>query len=146
MQKHPTNSYHEKLIYSPEMIQSEWGNMSDRFVDLIKGGWANEKVLDLIEHIKKSNYSSEFYPGSSMGRLLISKPKNGKLNYQRTLSVETKMHQKEIVLEYSDWDIIKDKSENPILWRTECLPENLIEKFEEFIKWNKNWFFHSYSY
>tara|TARA_R100000935_G_C2713494_1_gene115035 strand:+ start:63 stop:485 length:423 start_codon:yes stop_codon:yes gene_type:complete len=139
MEKHPTNAYHEKLIYSTDILQLEWNKMSNRFVDLIKGGWANEKVLDLIEHIKNSKYSSEFYPGSSLGRLLISKPENGKLNFQRTLTVETKMNKKEIVLEYSDWDAIKDKSENPVLWRNECQPENLIEKFNEFIKWNKNW-------
>ncbi|MAL58552.1 MAG: hypothetical protein CMC14_00740 [Flavobacteriaceae bacterium] len=139
MQKHPINAYHEKLTYSPEMLYSEWNKIAERFADLIKGGWANETVLDLIDHIKNSKYSSEFYPGSSLGRLLISKPENGKLNYQRTLSVETKMNEKEIVLEYSDWDTINDKSENPVLWRTECQPENLIEKFDEFIKWNKNW-------
>jgi hypothetical protein len=106
---------------------------------LIKGGWANEKVLDLIEYIKSSKYSTEFYPDSSLGRLLISKLENGKLNYQRTLTVKTKMNQKEIILEYSDWNAIKDKSENPVLWKAECQPENLIEKFNGFIKWNKNW-------
>ncbi|MGV7105755.1 hypothetical protein [Flavobacterium sp. U410] len=121
------------------MLHSEWSKIEERFTDLIKGGWANEKVLDLIEYIKSSKYSTEFYPDSSLGRLLISKLENGKLNYHRTLTVKTKMNQKEIILEYSDWNVIKDKSENPVLWKAECQPRNLIEKFNEFIKWNKNW-------
>lgn len=109
-------------------------------MDLINGGWASEKILDLIEHIKQNKYSSELYPGSSLGRLLISKPENGKLNYQRTLTVETKMNMKEISFEYSDWDIISDISESPVLRKAECEPEKLIDMFEEFLKWNKNWF------
>ena len=48
MQKHPINAYHEKLTYSPEMLYSEWNKIAERFADLIKGGWANETVLDLI--------------------------------------------------------------------------------------------------
>lgn len=139
MQKHPTNNYLEKLTYTPEILQLEWRKMSETFVDLVKSGWANKNFLDLIEHIINSKYSSELYPGSSLGRLLISKPENGKLNYQRTLTVETKMNKKEIALEYSDWDNIKKVNETNVLWRTECVAENLIEKFDEFLKWNKNW-------
>ena len=49
MQKHPTNANHEKLTYSPEMLYSEWNKIAERFADLIKGGWANETVLDKIQ-------------------------------------------------------------------------------------------------
>ena len=139
MQKHPTIGLKENLSYTSEMLKSEWTIISGRFKLLIEGKRATEKVMELIEYIENSKYSTELYPGSSLGRLLISKPEGGKLNYQRTLSIDTSPFRKRILLEYSDWDTVQDRSENPVLWRVECEPENLIDTFEGFIKWNKNW-------
>lgn len=131
----------EQLIYTPEMLEKEWENIVCRFEDLIEGGWANEAVLNLIKYIRKTQYSKLLFPGSSLGTLLISKPRNGKLNYQQTLSISDQGSKNKIKLNYSDWDIInkEEDAERAILWNEEINNEELIDKFEEFMNWNRNW-------
>ena len=76
-----------------------------------------------------------------MGTLLISKPTNGRLNYQQTLAISISEEKGKIELEYSDWDKINNRDEwrNAILWKAECYEDKLKDKFLQFIKWNKNW-------
>lgn len=131
----------EQLTYTPEMLRKEWDKYVGHFKNLISGGWTNKGVINLIEYIRKKNHADNFFPGSSLGTLLISKPKNGKLNYQQTLAVSVDKLTNKISLSYSDWDTI-DKQEDwksAILWTAECSEEQLVFKFEEFAKWNKKW-------
>src|SRR5690606_31440422 len=111
------------------------------FEMIINGGWTNRSILDFIKYIRLSKYAEIFFPGSSMGTLLISKPDKGRLNYQRTLAISFDNQKNTFKLSYSDWDTI-DKREDykrAILWEQECDIDELQMKFEEFIKWNKNW-------
>ena len=142
IKKHKMIADFEQLTYTPEMLQNVWVKFADSFQLLINGGWTNNNVLDLIKYIIDKGYSNKFFPGSSMGTLLISKPKNGKLNYQQTLRISVDNVTNKVLLSYSDWDIIEKKEDwkKTIIWTAECSAEQLKEKFEEFIKWNKGWY------
>lgn len=141
VEKHKMIADFEQLTYSPEMLREVWNNQGHQFKGLISAGWTNEKVLQLIDHIRKTKYAAELFPGSSMGALLLSKPRRGKLNYQQTLTVSFDNQRNKFIMKYSDWDIIdnKDEWEKSILWEAECIGEELTNKFDEFIAWNTNW-------
>ena len=76
-----------------------------------------------------------------MGTLLISKPNNGKLNYQQTLAIRFNRETDKLNLDYSDWDTVEREEDfkEAIIWAAECSGQELQEKFEEFIAWNKAW-------
>jgi hypothetical protein len=141
VEKHKMIADFEQLTYSPEMLREVWNNQEEQFKGLISAGWTNERVLHLIEYIRKSKYAAELFPGSSMGTLLISKPRHGQLNYQQTLAVSFDNQKNNFIMKYSDWDIIdnQDEWEKSILWKVECNGEELKNKFDEFIMWNTNW-------
>ncbi|MBK9726529.1 MAG: hypothetical protein IPO86_00260 [Saprospiraceae bacterium] len=141
VEKHKLFADFEMLTYTPEMLREEWKKSIEYFKSKVKGGWANESIINLVRYIISKEYDDKFFPGSSLGRLLISKPKDGILNYQQTLTISTDQETNKIKFEYSDWDTIEDKKdfEKSIIWSCECLDSQLQEKFEEFISWNKNW-------
>jgi hypothetical protein len=141
VEKHRMIADFEQLTYTPEMLRKEWDKQVDHFESLIASGWTNKGVVDLIEYIRHTNYAETFFPGSSIGTLLISKPEDGKLNYQQTLAISVDNQTNKIFLEYTDWDTI-DKEEDwkrTVLWSAECLEGQLEDKFKEFIEWNKKW-------
>jgi hypothetical protein len=131
----------EQLTYTSEMLKEVWDNLVERFNLLIKGGRTNKHVLDLINYIRTTDYANKFFPGSSLGTLLISKPINGRLNYQQTLEISVDKAKDNIQLKYSDYDAIdnRDDWQKAILWTAECQGDKLKDKFLEFIEWNENW-------
>jgi hypothetical protein len=139
VEKHKMIADFEQLTYTPEMLREVWDNKVKSFQDLISGGWTNEYVLDFINYIRTTEYANIFFPGSSLGTLLISKPTNGKLNYQQTLAIS--VENEKIKLKYSDWDAIDtpDDWKKTVLWIAECHGRELKVKFLEFIEWNTNW-------
>jgi hypothetical protein len=137
--KHAINDERQKIHFNSQMLNEEWDNISEDFHLIVNGGWANEKMINFINYVKKSKYSSQLYPGTSLGVLLISKPENGKLNFQRTLAIDSKKNQNKVTLKYTDWDTIETEKEDPTLWEEECDFVELEIKFEEFMKWNKYW-------
>ncbi len=123
------------------MLLEIWIKQEEHFKSLIRASWTNEKILQLIEHIRTTRHVAELFPGSSMGTLLISKLRNGKLNYQQTLAVSFDIQKSKFIMKYSDWDTIdsKEEWEKSIIWQTECDGEDLKNKFDEFIEWNATW-------
>jgi hypothetical protein len=141
VERHKMIAAFEQLDYSSEMLRNAWDNQSQDFKGLISGGWTNNYVLELINYIRTSEYADRLFPGTSLGTLLISKPRNGKLNYQQTLAISVNNEKTKIKLTYSDWDVIdrREESQKAILWKAECNGEKLKETFCEFMEWNKNW-------
>jgi hypothetical protein len=141
VQKHEMLADFEQLTYSPEMLRSAWDKIADTFKLLIAAGWTTNDVLELINYIRTTDYASQLFPGSSLGTLLVSKPRNARLNYQQTLAVKVDDAKTKVILKYSDWDTIDKREdwEKAVIWTTECSGEKLREKFDEFIVWNKNW-------
>ncbi len=141
VEKHKMIAGFEQLTYTSEMLREVWDNQVKHFNMLITGGWTNKHVLELINYIRTTKYADMFFPGSSLGTLLISKPKNGRLNYQQTLAISVDKENDKIELKYSDWDTIdnQDEWQKAILWRGECKGDKLKDKFLEFIEWNENW-------
>ena len=142
MLKHKMIADYEKLIYTDEMLRETWVRQIDHFVSLIDGGWTNSEVVDLIRFISGSKYGAILFPGSSVGRLLISKPQNGRLNYQQTLDVTVDIADKSIVMTYTNFDLIEslDDHRTSIEWQKTVENGNLLRSFLEFVEWNKLWF------
>ncbi len=132
----------EKLMYNSEMLKNSWKNQLDLFEKLNKSKISDYQFTNFIDWILRTRYSEELFAGSSMWRLLISKPNpNGKLNYQQTLKIEFDNGTGLYEMEYSDWDTISDKDDykKAILWTRKSTGIELVNNFLEFINWNKNW-------
>jgi hypothetical protein len=142
IEKHELSADFEKLTYTPDMLHDWWKKFYISYQYLLPGGFTSQEIVDLVKYISESNFSYQLFCGSSLGRLLISKPRQGKLNYQQTLSIEKEWNSNVIKLTYDDRDILNkgDNTSNAILWTTECSGEQLFDKFNEFISWNKSWF------
>lgn len=131
----------EKLTYDSEMLKSSWKNQLIIFEKLNKSKIADYGFTNFIDWILRTGYSNELFAGSSMWRLLISKPTiDGKLNYQQTLKIEFDNATSLYSMEYSDWNTIdsSEEYEKAIIWKRKCTKLELITNFLEFIKWN-NW-------
>ena len=141
VEKHKMIADFEQMKYSSEMLRKVWDNQVENFKNLISGGLTNNYVLEFITYIRTSEYAGRFFPGTSLGTLLISKPRNARLNYQQTLAISVDKENGRIRLKYSDWDTIDSSEdwEKAILWTVECDGEELKSKFIEFLEWNKSW-------
>jgi hypothetical protein len=120
------------------MLNREWERNIERLELLLYAGWTIEEILNLTVYIYKSPISQILYPGTSMGKLLISKPINGILNYNQTFSVTPDIEKNKIYMKYLSR---KDKNsvDRETMWNYECSSNNLIEKFNEFMEWNIDW-------
>lgn len=133
----------EQLTYTSEMLKNSWKEQLVIFENLSKTRITEYGLSNFIDWIIRTAYYSErLYAGSSMWRLLIRMPKpNGKLNYQQTLEIQVDSKTSLYTMKYSDWDIIdnRDDYEKAVVWKTKCTQIELINKFIEFIHWNKDW-------
>lgn len=131
----------EKVIYTAEQLRQCWDQQIDNFTSLAKAGWTNDSIIDFINYINTTIYKTTLFPGSSLGTLLISKPKNGYLNYQQTLSISFDKTSGLFTMQYSDWDVISSSadSDKAILWAIKCPGIELEQKFQDFLDWQKNW-------
>jgi len=140
--KHELVSENEQHLYTPAMLQVAWDKLVPYFQSFLDTPFSNEAVIGLVEYLSTSQYATRFYPGSSLGTLLISKPEpDGRLNYQRTLAISVDNNTNLIQLEYSDWDTIDDEADwkKAIIWTATCEGPELKTTFEAFIAWNTAW-------
>ena len=139
--KHEMTADFEKVKYDPDMLKQCWDEQIDNFTTLAKAGWTHISIIDFIHYIQTTNYNTTLFPGSSLGKLLISKPKDGYLNYQQTLSIDFDKTTGLFIMKYSDWDTINsaDDYQKAILWTVKCPGIELVQKFQDFLKWQKNW-------
>jgi hypothetical protein len=132
----------EGSFYAPAMLSHEWSEFENRYLSLCKTGFTNMAIMELVIHVRK-DYATQLFPGSSLGKFLLSKPDaDGRLNFQQTLFAEKDWLSDKVTLAYQDFNtsLLTDSSRTHILWRTECYSgEELIERFEEFVRWNKSW-------
>lgn len=142
MLKHEMIADYEQLTYTGKMLRENWVRQIDHFLSLIEGGWTNSEVVELIRFISESKYGETLFPDSSLGTLLISKPQNGRLNYQQTLEVAVNNSEGKMYLIYTNFDLINsiDEYKNSIEWCKEVEEGNLKRDFFEFVAWNKSWF------
>ena len=138
--KHPLSESEENAICTADFLQKQWREISRSLESCIPGQWSNQAMVDLANYISNSKTSQSLYPGISMGTLLISKPVNQKLNFQKTLAISYLKNGKNH-LSYTDYNVIENKDDwkKTILWEKECDEKNLEKTFLEFITWKKNW-------
>jgi hypothetical protein len=135
------NANFEKLTYNTDMLRNSWKDQLGNFTIFASSNNADKGITDFISWIYKNNYSKNLFAGSSLFTLLINKPKNGKFNYQQTLSISFNDSTRIYEMQYSDWDTIErhEDSDNAILWEAKSNGAELPMKFLEFMNWNKNW-------
>jgi len=141
VQKHIMTADFEQQTYDSDKLKESWKQSLNSADRLVEGNWTSHHLRSFIEWINGNAYSGIFFPGFSLGTLLISKPTNGKLNYQQTLSIKYDNQTDLFTMEYSDWDLIDsaDESEKAIMWTLKCPGIDLGRHFMEFINWKQNW-------
>jgi hypothetical protein len=141
VEKHKMIADFEQLVYTEKMLKQCWDEQIESFKTLVKAGWTDNRILDFMTWLAKTSHAAVLFPGSSMGTLLISKPKNGKLNYQQTLTIKFDNSSDLFSMEYSDWDLIEpeDDTKKAIQWNIKCSGIELAHRFIEFLEWNKSW-------
>ena len=141
IQKHDMVADFEKLIYDAAMLKDVWRKTQNTAKELVDAEWTSHHILTFIDWINENVYSSLLFPGFSLGKLLISKPKSGKLSYQQTLSISYDNRTELFTMQYSDWDQIdsRDDFEKATQWTAKCPGADLCWHFLEFLKWKKNW-------
>jgi len=141
VEKHKMTASFEQLKYSSLMLREEWTKMVSTFNDLANNGWTDNAIIELITYISISEFGAKLFPGSSLGTLLISKPIDGRLNYQTTLGISFDKKTNKFVFSYSDWDSIDNREDyiKAIIWKQECQKSELKTSFIDFIKWNETW-------
>lgn len=139
--KHEMIADFEKVKHTPEMLKQCWEEQVASFAALANIGWVHFAIVDFINYVRTTVYETTLFPGSSLGTLLISKPNDGFLNYQQTLSISFDNTTGLFTMKYSDWDTIdsKDDFEKAILWTVKCSGIELGQKFQDFLDWQKNW-------
>ena len=90
----------DNTFFTPEMLKQEWWRSAERLKSLLYAGWTLEEIWSLSNYIYESPFAYFLYPGTSLGKLLISKPVNGKLDYSKTLHVIPDVMNNNINLKY----------------------------------------------
>lgn len=141
IQKNHMRADLEQLTYDADKLKSVWKEISLNAKPLVEARWTSHHLLTFIDWINQNTYSGILFPGFSLGKLLISKPRNGKLNYQQTLAIAYDNQTELFRLQYSDWDTItsQDEYEKAIQWTAKCPGTDLCTNFLEFLKWKSNW-------
>ena len=111
VQKKQMTADFEQLTYNGEMLKDSWKAQRELFQKLKTSKTPQYGMVSFIDWFLMFDwYSTKLFAGSSMWRLLMSKPDpNGKLNYQQTLTISWNYKTLMYILEYSDWDIIDHK-------------------------------------
>ena len=141
VQKNQMTADFEQLTYTAKLLKDSWEDKHTYFKLFASHGTVDHGMTDFISWIIQTNHSERLFAGSSMYRLLISKPKNGKLNYQQTLSISFDKPTGLYTMQYSDWDTIDHEKDykDAIQWKSKCTGIELAARFLEFLEWNKSW-------
>ena len=86
-------------------------------------------VRSLIRHIMARGYSKHLFPYPSIGGLLISIPKDGMINYERTLKISFDPLRQHVVL----------RCQRPAIWEIACPASEVIDTLEHFLNEHPDW-------
>lgn len=93
--------------------------------------WDVKPIKYIVRHICGTNYSKRLYPGVSIMRLLISKPRNGKLNFTNTLKIDYNQDKIRQLIRFIYTENGRQK------YFEECQASEGVDTFEAFMKWRK---------
>jgi hypothetical protein len=85
----------------------------------------------LLEHVLDAGYSKGLFPGTSMFSLLISLPRDGKVDYSRSLRIDYD--------EPTQVFGFKLKVDKTLVWETTCQPSEIIDTLEHFLNEHQDW-------
>lgn len=118
--------------YKPQTAMARsWDEIEEHYVDLNKNGWAHDKLLDLVRHIKSTGLGDRLFAYTSLDKLVVSIYNPVEWN-REALHIEFDTHNQK-------WDFkyLSRPNEKPEFERQ--YPADFgIEKFDKFvsmIKW-----------
>ncbi|MBK9194743.1 MAG: hypothetical protein IPO17_07080 [Flavobacteriales bacterium] len=126
MNSHLTEGDQVPVDLSPNWIET---NTHYRALTENKAGY--RCIRWLIEHILDAGYSKGLSPGTSMYSLLISLPRDGKVDYSNTLRIGYD--------ELTQVAEFKLKLNKTIVWETTCQPSEIIDTLEHFLNEHQDW-------
>ena len=116
-------------------LEASWKDILSTFDLLIENGHKLRPIRFLIRHIIEKGYSAELYAGSSLWSLLISLPKDMKIDFTRTLKVEIEQITSTVKFRYQ-CEMPRPDEPN---WEETCQLTEIIDTFEFFIEAQKDW-------
>jgi hypothetical protein len=131
-----TNDLEYKNLREGQTVVLKENGLEDYWIECLKNyeefeGWDVKPIKYIVRHISNSEYSRRLYPGTSMMRLLISKPTKGRLNFTQSLKIDYNQDnlKQQIRLIYTEGNEEK--------YSDFCEATEGIDAFEDFIKWRK---------
>ncbi len=117
------------LILKENGLDDYWNDCLKSYEEF--ESWDVKPVKYIVRHICDSDYSKRLFPGSSLMRLLISKPENGKLNFTNTLRIDYNYDKLKQLIRF----IYIENGEQK--YYDECQASEGIDTFEVFMNWKK---------
>lgn len=115
----------------PDDLTPRWRETNVTYRALTENKPAYRCIRWLMEHILDAGYSKDLFPGTSMYSLLISIPKDGKVDYSRTLRIGY-----DELTQVAD---LKLKLNKTVVWETTCQPLEIIDTLEHFLNEHPDW-------
>lgn len=115
----------------PDDLTPIWIETNTRYRALTENKPAYRCIRWLIEHILDVGYSKGLFPGTSMYSLLLSLPKDGKVDFRNSLRVGYD--------ELSQVAEFKLKVNHVLVWETSCQPTEIIGTLEHFLNEHPDW-------
>lgn len=112
------------------MTDSKWNSILEFYNSLISNGFKLRPIRFIVRHIIDKGYSKVMHPGTSMYSLLISIPKDGVINYDRTLKISYDNLKQTLNFVYSNKGIKHYES---------CQATEGIDTLEHFFNSFKEW-------
>lgn len=124
-------------------LKEKWIETLTFYDQINDGGHHLLPIRFLIRHIIDKGYGDYYFPGTSWFNLLISIPKDKKVNYTKTLKVEIDQLRKIVKFDYRDWTGLsrntKADFEKSAKWSHNCQLTECCDSFEYFISNNEEW-------
>lgn len=123
-------------------LKQAWQDILSLYEMLIMNGQKLKPIKFLIKHIIEKGYSTYYYPSISFYKLLISLPKNHKIDYTRTLRVEVDQLTQKVRFWYSNYSELEKGIEHQsgaLKWTTVCELTEINSIFDYFLTQFEEW-------
>jgi hypothetical protein len=79
---------HEGEIITKDSLITEWDRVLTFYDDLIQNNFKLRPIRFIVKHIVEKGYNKALFPGTSLYSLLISIPRDNRVNYDKTLMIQ----------------------------------------------------------
>lgn len=129
----------EGELINSDQLKDEWTRVLSTYDLFIDGGHKLRPIRFIVRHIIEKGYDRHLFPGTSMYSLLISIPRDSKLNFNKTLRIDFDHLTETLTFRF------KDRTNESTKWEETCQAtegSDLLESFfadnEDFRRLTKN--------